>query len=84
MGRARTEKIPRWALGGDGTVWPSLVSAWEQWDRKSHRKEMNWAFGADQGKIDGRDNKSGETFTVLQGRLVLVGFFYVVVLDVWE
>lgn len=84
IGRTRTEKIPRWALGGDGTVWLNLVPAWEQWVQKSYRKEMSLAFGANQGKISGRDNKSGATLSVVQDRVVLVGFIHAVVLGVWK
>lgn len=71
-------------LGGDGTVQLNLVSAWEQWVQKSYCKEMSLAFGDNQSKNSGRDNKSGETVSVVQGQIVLVGFIYVVVLDVWK
>lgn len=53
-------------MGGGGTLRLNLVSAWEQWVQKSYRKEMSLTFGNNQSKNSGRDNKSGETVSVVR------------------
>ena len=40
---------------------------------------MGLAFGDNQGKISSRGDRSGETLSMVQGQIVLVGFVYVVV-----